>query len=147
MGNSVAKLLTSYSYHQCLGFLHRCAFDSTVQFISVTQPHKMRFSFKSFKFFGYTQVYLHCQIFMCHKQSTDARCSSGCQGNNIKRFRRSVLLESDEMELRSLRRRESEPQGPNYRPSKTYSLSIGPFVEDKNKQSGESFNDTQKVGI
>ena len=140
MGNSVAKLLTSYSYHQCLGFLHRCAFDSTVQFISVTQPHKMRFSFKSFKFFGYTQVYLHCQIFMCHKQSTDARCSSGCQGNNIKRFRRSVLLESEEMGLRSLRRRESELQGPQYPASERYYLQIGPILNNQVKPSSKSFS-------
>ena len=93
----------------------------------------------SFKFYGYTQVYLHCQIFMCHKQSTDARCSSGCQGNNIKRVRRSISLESDETGLRSLRRRDSEEQEvKNYSPSKTYNLNIGPFVESKDAPTGKS---------
>ena len=100
----------------------------------------------SFKFYGYAQVYLHCQILMCDKQSTDARCSSGCQGNNIKRVRRSVTLESEETGLRSLRRRDSEEQEvKDYPPSKTYSLNIGPFVKSKDTTTGRLFNNQQKV--
>ena len=98
----------------------------------------------SFKFYGYAQVYLHCQIFICHKQSTDARCSSGCQGNNIKRVRRSMSLESDEIGLRSLRRRDSEEQEiKDHHASKTYNLNIGPFVKSKDTPTGMSFINQQ----
>ena len=100
----------------------------------------------SFKFYGYAQVYLHCQIFMCHKQSSDSRCSSGCQGNNIKRVRRSVLLESEETGLRSLRRRDGEARElKTYPPSKKYRLNIGPFVKSKDKPTGKSLNIQQKL--
>ena len=137
----IAKNLYPRVHHQWFYFLYRCASDTTVQFISVTQSHKIRFSFMSFKFYGYAQVYLHCQIFMCHKQSSDSRCSSGCQGNNIKRVRRSVTLESEKTGLRSVRRRDSEEQeSKNYPPLKTYSLNIGPFVKNKDTETGKWFN-------
>ena len=102
----------------------------------------------SFKFYGYVQVYLHCQIFMCHKQSSDSRCSSGCQGNNIKRVRRSVTLESEETGVRLLRRRDSEEEEvKDYPPSKTYSLNIGPFVKSKDTTTGKWFDNQRKVQI
>ena len=102
----------------------------------------------SFKFYEYAQVYLHCQIFICHKQSSDSRCSSGCQGNNIKRVRRSVSLKSEETGLRSLRRRDSEEQEvKNYPPSKTYSLNIGPFVKSKDTPTGKWFTNQHRVQI
>ncbi len=82
---------------------------------------------------------------MCHKQSSDSRCTSGCQGNNIKRVRRSVLLESEDKGLRSLKTRGSEEEeDKNYPPSKTYSLNIGPFVESKDKATGKSRINQQK---
>ena len=104
-------------------YLYRCASDSTVQFHSVATANKIRFSFTSFKFFMHTQVYLRCQVLICLNGSSDSRCSSACTGNNINRFRRSALLESEEeIRLRSLEKRDA---------LKIYSLGIGPFIESE----------------
>ncbi len=75
---------------------------------------------------------------MCHKTSTDPRCTNGCQGNNIKRVRRAVsddgvsasaviadtLFLEEKEDVKSLQRREIKKE---YLPSKEYSLSIGPL--------------------
>ena len=88
---------------------------------------------------------------MCHKQSTDSRCSSGCAGNNIKRLRRSILSNNgayrvDEREVleagdavKSVKRRSTEQrqQVKNYAPSKSYDLNIGPMVQSTSGLGGE----------
>eukprot|EP00794_Sanderia_malayensis_P017962 gene17962-19759_t len=113
---------------------NRCGVDSTLQFHSSANPHKARFSFQSFTFAGQnTAVFLHCQVFMCHKQSTDSRCTTGCQGNNIHRVRRSIdkqlQHQSTKTHSKSIERREIPVE---YMPSKEISLSIGPLVQQSN---------------
>eukprot|EP00794_Sanderia_malayensis_P012286 gene12286-13551_t len=120
---------------------NRCAVDSTVQFHSSASPHRARFSFQSFAFVGQNNaVYIHCQVFMCHKQSTDSRCTTGCQGNNINRARRSVgdeLLQRQQQQ-KSIERREIPV---DYLASKEINLSIGPLVQKStNANSGKTDN-------
>eukprot|EP00795_Rhopilema_esculentum_P000397 gene397-10064_t len=141
----------------------RCSFDSTVQFHPTQDLQYMRFSFDSFAFVGkMNQVYLHCQIFMCHKTSTDSRCSSGCRGNNVRRLRRSLtgvkdstssnhdLAESEtenSMTLnydliaskveneglhQSKRIQKRDVAKENFPPSKTYDLNLGPLKTSEN---------------
>ena len=123
----------------------------------------MRFSFNSFVFVGkMNQVYLHCQIFMCHKTSTDSRCSSGCRGNNVRRLRRSLtgvkdfkssnhdLAESETENSLTLnydliaskveneglhqgkRIQKRDVERENFPPSKTYDLNLGPLKTSEN---------------
>ena len=88
---------------------------------------------------------------MCHKRSTDSRCSSGCAGNNIKRLRRSILSNNGAYRVeeravlgagdlvKSVKRRSTEQQQQvkNYAPSKSYDLNIGPIVQSTPGLGGE----------
>ena len=65
---------------------------------------------------------------MCHKSSTDARCSSGCQGNNLNRVRRSLSGDAYMLEAKN-RQKRSAPEV--YAPSMTYNVNIGPIVKEK----------------
>ena len=35
-------------------------------------------------------VYIHCLVLLCRKSSQDARCRSGCSGNNVNRAKRDL---------------------------------------------------------
>ena len=84
-------------------------------------------------------MYIHCQIFMCHKSSSDSRCSSGCQGNNLSRLRRSLpnsnalaleeipMMIDDLNSLVAKRVQRRDVSDKVYPPSRTYDLNIGPL--------------------
>ena len=76
--------------------LCRCPSDNTVSFHS-TVSSRQRFSIQAFRFLNSsTAVYFHCLVFLCHTSSSDYRCRSGCQGNNIYRGKRAVTSSVDE---------------------------------------------------
>ena len=74
----------------CLIFLRRCQTKGAVQFYK-SVPNKQRFSIQPDRLNGKNSaMYIHCTVFMCHRDSTDERCHSGCQDNNVKRVRRDL---------------------------------------------------------
>ena len=76
--------------------LCRCPSDNTVSFHS-TVSSRQRFSIQAFRFLNSsTAVYFHCLVFLCHTSSSDYRCRSGCQGNNIYRGKRAVTTSENE---------------------------------------------------
>ena len=129
----------SFFYYQfyCLqvSFVFRCPVDSTTQFHNSKANHKVQFSFQAFAFSSQmNNVYIHCQLFMCHKSSTDSRCTSGCQGNNLYRLRRSLSNEKSLMAKNIERRAISNEIFP---PSKTYNVNLGP-VQLQQNTNGDS---------
>ena len=123
-----------FSHNVCL---FRCPVDSTTQFHSSRANHKVQFSFSAFAFNSQlNNVYIHCQLFMCHKSSTDSRCSSGCQGNNLNRVRRSLSGGNYMLEAKN---REKRGVPEVYPPSKTYLVNIGPMVKEQSAQNGRYF--------
>ena len=113
-------------------------------FPAVAELHKARFAFDSFIFIDNgIAVYLHCQVFMCHKQSTDARCTPSCLPNRAKRAIQgeessdvpqqiTELVTGNSAVVKSVERREVKQV---YKPSKLYSMSLGPLIkEETNKE-------------
>ena len=89
--NSWMTSLNNRSFSLC-----RCPSDNTVSFHS-TVSSRQRFSIQAFRFLNSsTAVYFHCLVFLCHTSSSDYRCRSGCQGNNIYRGKRAVTNSIDE---------------------------------------------------
>jgi len=67
-----------------------CATDDTVRFY-LTDEKRMRFSVKAFRYVNsFSTIYIHCFVFLCQKTSSDPRCTSGCNGNNVNRVKRDL---------------------------------------------------------
>eukprot|EP00794_Sanderia_malayensis_P015451 gene15451-17034_t len=140
----------------------RCPVDSTLQFNRGAKANVHRFSFKSFTFSPRNgQLYLHCKVFMCHRRSTDPRCTTGCSGNNINRImaRRSVedatqfetvtgpniwLAVAGNNYIKSLQKRDIHKE---YLPSKEYSLTIGPFVPGSKRKTPHGFSTIKGISV
>ncbi|XP_020902175.1 ZP domain-containing protein-like [Exaiptasia diaphana] len=84
--------------------------DSTMIYRYYPSSSVQRFSIKSFRFLRTSKrlVYLHCELLVCHRNSTNSRCSSGCVG--------------------SRRRRDTDDYDDT---SNSYGLSTGPIAGDK----------------
>ena len=95
--------------------------DQTVNFHPADRRNQ-RFSFKAFKFLGNaTQIFIHCFVFLCHKQSTDQRCLAGCHGNTIHRAKR-------DLDGISAAKMGSKTHSDNYL------IEVGPIVFNKDKE-------------
>ena len=93
---------------------HRCPADNTLQFHPGEIHHK-KFSFLAFNFrTNVPVIYLHCQVFLCHRSSQDSRCHSGCT---------SINKVPSQRKKRSIEKREIT-EGT----SKNYFLDNGPIV-------------------
>ncbi|RDD36756.1 Oncoprotein-induced transcript 3 protein [Trichoplax sp. H2] len=56
-----------------------CDIDTTIQHYESPSPSTARFSLYPFQFIGnYRFVFFHCQILLCHRFSSQSRCSRGC---------------------------------------------------------------------
>ncbi|XP_072275340.1 uncharacterized protein [Pyxicephalus adspersus] len=80
-----------------------CPVDSTLQLYKVSNPRLQRFSLHVFKFSDFGEVYLSCNIIICHNGTTPNRCTQGCLP---RRYRRDVF--SSKLQLGSA----SLSQGP-----------------------------------
>ena len=64
--------------------------DNTAKFHPADRL-KQRFSIQAFRYLtNYTTIYIHCLVLLCQRSSTDSRCISGCNGNNVNRARRDI---------------------------------------------------------
>ncbi|OCT68933.1 hypothetical protein XELAEV_18040241mg [Xenopus laevis] len=79
---SLEETERSYSIIQ-----HGCPLDSTLQNHPVLDQRMKRYSFHVFKFNPFQEVYLFCNIIICHNQTAPNRCTQGCITS---RFRRAV---------------------------------------------------------
>ncbi|XP_077307883.1 uncharacterized protein LOC143927600 [Lithobates pipiens] len=73
-----------------------CPVDSTLQMYQVPSTRMQRFSLHVFKFYNFGQVYLSCNIIVCHNETTPNRCTQGCLTKRQKRdvYSSKVLLGS-----------------------------------------------------
>ncbi|XP_038671270.1 uncharacterized protein LOC119975556 [Scyliorhinus canicula] len=62
-----------------------CPKDSTFVSYQLDDQTKQRFSFHVFKFDAYPEVYIICEVVICHKGSTPNRCAKGCIPAKYKR--------------------------------------------------------------
>ncbi|XP_072331331.1 uncharacterized protein [Scyliorhinus torazame] len=62
-----------------------CPKDSTFVSYQFDDQRKQRFSFHVFKFDAYLEVYIICEVVICHKGSTPNRCAKGCIPAKYKR--------------------------------------------------------------
>ncbi|XP_048376235.1 IgGFc-binding protein-like [Stegostoma tigrinum] len=67
-----------------------CVNDETFRSYKTNDPRKQRFSFHVFKFEEFPQVYIFCDIILCHSNSSPNRCEQGCLPTRRKRDLRSV---------------------------------------------------------
>ncbi|XP_065067899.1 pancreatic secretory granule membrane major glycoprotein GP2-like isoform X1 [Rhopilema esculentum] len=100
----------------------RCPVNNKVQFHSGTRGQQ-RFSLPASALLESSpKAYVHCLIFLCFMTSTDSRCQSGCQGNNLKRTTRSVSEKT-----------------PIYRPSTVsnyYMVEVGAIEKERDQSKG-----------
>ncbi|XP_053544928.1 uncharacterized protein LOC128635840 isoform X2 [Bombina bombina] len=64
---------------------HGCFLDSTLHGYLITDNRQQRFSFHVFKFDDFQEVYLACNVVICHKSSVPNRCTQGCLNRRHKR--------------------------------------------------------------
>eukprot|EP00079_Xenopus_tropicalis_P031949 XP_017945720.1 PREDICTED: uncharacterized protein LOC100489882 [Xenopus tropicalis] len=66
---------------------HGCPLDSTLQNHPVPDQRMKQYSFHVFKFNPFQEVYLFCNVIICHNQTAPNRCTQGCI---TRRYRRDV---------------------------------------------------------
>ncbi|KAM9324400.1 uncharacterized protein PAF06_000435 [Gastrophryne carolinensis] len=64
---------------------HGCPQDSTLQSHIVDDPRLQRFSVHVFKFGSLEEVYLSCNVIICHNGTFPNRCTQGCLASRHKR--------------------------------------------------------------
>jgi len=76
-----------YSLPQYTIMENGCPRDTTLDYSYDPTRSFQQLKIKTFRFFNdYDTVFVHCELFACHKTSTNSRCSKGClSGNKIKR--------------------------------------------------------------
>ncbi|XP_069775808.1 IgGFc-binding protein-like isoform X2 [Narcine bancroftii] len=62
-----------------------CPKDSTFKYFLSHDPRKERFSFHVFKFEGHSQVFIVCEVVICHRTSSPNRCTQGCLPSRSRR--------------------------------------------------------------
>ncbi|XP_067829826.1 CUB and zona pellucida-like domain-containing protein 1 [Heptranchias perlo] len=62
-----------------------CINDLTLRNYDTHDPRKQRFSFHVFKFEDFSQIYLFCDLVLCHMHSSPNRCERGCIPSRKKR--------------------------------------------------------------
>ncbi|XP_075688635.1 uncharacterized protein LOC142657483 [Rhinoderma darwinii] len=67
-----------------------CSQDSTLQTHLVPDQRLQRFSFHVFKFDSFPEVYLSCNVIICHNGTTPNRCTEGCLTARHRRDARSL---------------------------------------------------------
>ncbi|KAK3697765.1 hypothetical protein QZH41_010302 [Actinostola sp. cb2023] len=81
--------------------LHRCPTDETLNYKSSIDV-KQRFSFQAFRFTTQptSEVYLHCEVIVCHKDNNASRCHRACSDSEKPRYltkRDITTRETDEV--------------------------------------------------
>ncbi|XP_075430532.1 uncharacterized protein LOC142468184 isoform X1 [Ascaphus truei] len=74
---------------------HGCSQDSTVHEHPVLDHREQRFGFHVFKFENFQEVYLSCDVVICHNNSSPNRCTQGCLS---RRHRRDVHTSQSQLE-------------------------------------------------
>ncbi|KAM3915710.1 uncharacterized protein RB166_017950 [Leptodactylus fuscus] len=69
---------------------HGCPHDSTLQTHPVPDQRLQRFSFHAFKFDNLPDVYLSCNVIICHNATAPNRCTQGCLSARHRRDARSL---------------------------------------------------------
>lgn len=62
-----------------------CPLDSTFTSYESLDQRKRRFSIHVFKFDEFPEVYLFCDVLVCHKDSHPNKCTQSCDGKRVKR--------------------------------------------------------------
>ncbi|XP_072920531.1 uncharacterized protein [Hemitrygon akajei] len=62
-----------------------CIHDVTFRWHETSDTRKQRFSFHVFKFENFPQVYIFCDLVLCHTGSSPSRCERGCIPSRRKR--------------------------------------------------------------
>lgn len=85
-----------YSLPQYTIIDNGCPRDTTLDYSYDPTRSFQQLKIKTFRFFNdYDTVFIHCELFACHKNSTNSRCSKGCFSGN-KRKRRDVTRDIPE---------------------------------------------------
>ncbi|XP_063797026.1 IgGFc-binding protein-like isoform X2 [Pseudophryne corroboree] len=66
---------------------HGCSSDSTLQTHPVSDHRLQRFSVHVFRFYDFQEVYLTCNVIICHNETSPNHCTQGC---NMRRHRRDT---------------------------------------------------------
>ncbi|XP_063794912.1 uncharacterized protein LOC134957106 isoform X2 [Pseudophryne corroboree] len=77
---------------------HGCSSDSTLQTHPVSDHRLQRFSVHVFRFYDFQEVYLTCNVIICHNDTSPNHCTQGC---NMRRHRRDT--HSSDRQLNSAR--------------------------------------------
>ncbi|EDO42813.1 predicted protein [Nematostella vectensis] len=103
-----------------------CPIDRSMDY-KYTKDREQRFSFKAFRFINQgesSEVYLHCEVILCHKANNASRCNQACTPGERPRY---------------LTRREITSRDPDTQPvngnlsellnltARSYDVSLGPF--------------------
>lgn len=72
-------MMTTMMVMIIVSFLYSCPTDETLDYKSSIDT-KQRFSFQAFRFRSQPskEVYLHCEVVVCHKENNASRCHRAC---------------------------------------------------------------------
>ncbi|XP_069822914.1 IgGFc-binding protein-like [Dendropsophus ebraccatus] len=105
---------------------HGCSKDSTLQIHLVTDQRLQRFSFHVFRFDKFPEVYLSCNVIVCHNGTSPNRCTQGCLSSRHRRDARSLKeLGSARLSQGPIRITASQPQNPHTVPLSALVVVIG----------------------
>ncbi|CAJ0963079.1 unnamed protein product [Ranitomeya imitator] len=104
-----------------------CSQDSTLQTHPVPDQRLQRFSVHVFKFDNFPEVYLSCNVIICHNGTVPNRCTQGCLTPRHRRDTRSsrVQLRSARLSQGPIRVSSDEPQDLRTVPVSALVLVIG----------------------
>lgn len=79
---------------------HRCPTDQTLNY-KFSIDKEQRFSFEAFRFTqskDSSEVYLHCEVIVCHKDNNASRCNQACSKSDRPRYltRRDITTRETE---------------------------------------------------
>ena len=63
------------------GFIFSCPVDKYLNYKSAETPFQ-RFSFSAFQIENAQVMYLHCEVYVCAKDTNSSRCAEGCKPNS-----------------------------------------------------------------
>ncbi|KAM4021733.1 uncharacterized protein ACNLHF_027043 [Anomaloglossus baeobatrachus] len=108
---------------------HGCSQDSTLQTHLVLDQRLQRFSVHVFKFDNFQEVYLSCNVIICHNETVPNRCTQGCLTPRHRRDTRSskVQLQSAKLSQGPIRISSDQPQNPRTVPVSALVMVIGVF--------------------
>lgn len=90
-----------YSWPQYTFMENGCSRDTTLDYSYDPTRSFQHLKIKTFRFFNdYDPIFVHCELFACHKTFTDSRCSKGCLSSD-KRKRRDVTRDHIGLEERT----------------------------------------------